>query len=70
MPYDFIYRLLYDFSTYRVYDMLLCRMLAPIVLVAILFVSRIIASSVVKFFAILIALIFYFLPSIVTVFVN
>ncbi len=68
MNYDSIYYNLYIFAGYQVRGILLCRILAPVVLISLVWVSRIISSVIVKFFAVLIALLLYFLPNIVSIF--
>jgi hypothetical protein len=68
MSYDIIYYKMYTFSHYKVQGILLCRLLAPIVLISLLWVSRIISSVIIKFFSVLIAMLLYFFPNIVGVF--
>lgn len=68
MNYDGIYYNLFAFANYQVNGILLCRILAPIVLISLVWVSRIISSVIVKFFSVMIALLLYFLPNIVSIF--
>ena len=68
MNYDLIYFKLYTFAHYQVHGILLCRLLAPIVLISLVWVSRIISSVIIKFFSVLIAMLLYFMPTIVGVF--
>jgi hypothetical protein len=68
MNYDGVYRTLNAFANYKVHGILLCRMLAPIALISLVWVSRIISSVIVKFFSVIIALLLYFLPNIVIIF--
>ncbi len=68
MNYDGIYYNLFAFANYQVHGILLCRILAPIVLISLVWISRIISSVIVKFFSVMIALLLYFLPNIVSIF--
>ncbi len=68
MSYDRIYYTLYTLAGYEVRGILLCRLLAPIMLILLVWVSRIISSVIVKLFAVMIALLLYFLPNIVSIF--
>ncbi len=68
MNYDGIYYNLFTFANYQIHGVLLCRILAPVVLISLVWISRIISSVIVKFFSVLIALLLYFLPNIVSIF--
>jgi hypothetical protein len=68
MVYDQIYYLIYKFANYRIEGVLLCRLLAPLILLIIVWISRIIQSVMVKFFAVCIAALLYFLPTVVRLF--
>lgn len=69
MTYDSIYIALHRFANYQVWGILLCRLLAPLVFVALLWISRIVSSVMLKFFSVLIAMMLYFFPAIINVFV-
>lgn len=69
MSYDDIFILIYNFANYTFHGMLLCRILAPIILVSLLLISRLTSSFLVKLFAMLIALIIYFLPDVINIFI-
>lgn len=66
--YDTIYIWLYEFANYRVSDILLCRLLSPIALIILIWISRIVQSVIVKFLSIVIAIILYFFPLVINVF--
>jgi hypothetical protein len=70
MSYDSIYFNLFSFANYKIQGILLCRLLAPVALISLVWISRIISSVIVKFFSVLIALLLYFLPNIVSIFYN
>lgn len=65
-----VYTHLYDFAHYKVNGVLLCRLIAPVILVAMLWISRIVSSVPLKLFSVIIAIMFYFLPSVVGVFLD
>lgn len=69
MFYDQIFLALYKFANYEVYGVLICRLLAPIALITLLWVSRIISSVLVKFFSVIIALLLYFFPNVLNIFI-
>lgn len=72
MPSDYFDRIYYAiviFANYRIFDMYLCRILAFVALVFLLYLSRLIASFRVKIFAVVIALVLYFFPDLVKKFV-
>jgi len=66
--YDIMYIWLYKFANYRVNDILLCQILSPIVLIVLIWISRIVQSVIVKFLSIVIAIILYFFPLVINVF--
>ncbi len=68
MFYDTVYQALFAFSDYRIGGYLLCRLIAPVVLIIILWISRVMASPLMKLFACAIAVILYYFPSIITAF--
>lgn len=68
MNYSAIYGYLFAFADYTVYGMLLCRMLAVVVSLAILWQSRLVASFLVKALAIGVFMILYWFPNIVGLF--
>jgi hypothetical protein len=67
--YETIYSYLCRFSNFKIHGMLFCRLLAPVVLIVLLWISRIVSSFTVKIFAVGFALILYFLPSVINIFV-
>ncbi len=70
MIYDTIYLHIFEFANYTVHGVLVCRLLAPVVLLILLWISRIVVSVIVKIFAVFFAIILYFLPSVVNIFVS
>lgn len=72
MIYERVYRMLYDFAVWQVvlwgHDISVCRSLALIVLFVMVVFSRLLSSYILKFFSVLIALILYFLPDVVKLF--
>jgi hypothetical protein len=68
MDYDAIYRFLGEFVNLRVGGHLLCRLLAPAVGLFIVWISRLNASILMKFFALVVTLMLYFLPTIINMF--
>lgn len=70
MFYESIFVMLYKFANYEVFGVLLCRLLAPVVLVALLWISRIVNNVLIKVFSVFIALILYFFPNIINNFVG
>lgn len=66
--YTHIYMQLYHFTLYEVKGVPLCRLIAPVVLMVMLWISRIISSLPMKFFSVIIAIIFYYLPDVIGVF--
>jgi len=65
---DQIYYMLFRFAEYRIDGYLVCRLLAPLLLLALVWVSRMIQSVMLKFFAVSIAMLLYFFPSVVRLF--
>jgi hypothetical protein len=70
MIYDQIYYVLYKFAHYRIEGYLLCRLLAPVSLLILVWISRLIQSVLVKFLAVGIAALLYSLPSVVSLFCD
>lgn len=70
MPYDTLYVYLWKFANIKLYGVLLCRLLAPVILVVLLWISRIITSAAVEIFAVTFALILYFLPAVINIFID
>lgn len=68
MYYDAIYRFLGEFANLRVGGYLLCRLLAPAVGLFIVWISRLNASILMKFLALIVTLMLYFLPFIINMF--
>jgi hypothetical protein len=68
MGYDAIYHYLGAFANLRVGGYLLCRLLAPALGLFIVWISRLNASILMKFFALVVTLMLYFLPSIINMF--
>jgi hypothetical protein len=68
MTYDAIYIALWKFANYKIGGILLCRLLAPLFLVILLWLSRVIQNVLVKFFSVLVAMLLYFLPNIINIF--
>ena len=69
MMYETIYSYLYSFANYKVHGILFCRLIAPVVLIVLLWISRIVASFIIKIFAVGFAIILYFLPNVINIFV-
>ncbi len=70
MFYLTVYRYLYEFANYPVHGILLCRLLAPLFFLSMVWVSRLNSSVALKLFAVVVALLFYFLPDVVNVFAG
>lgn len=68
MPYDGIYLYMCKFANYKINGLLLCRLLAPVALIILLWISRIVSSVIIKIFAVVIALMLYFFPTIINMF--
>jgi hypothetical protein len=68
MTYDAIYILLWKFANFEIWGVLLCRILAPIILVILLWLSRVIQNVLIKFFSVLVSMLLYFLPNIINIF--
>jgi hypothetical protein len=68
MTYDAIYILLWKFANCEIWGVLLCRILAPIILVILLWLSRVIQNVLIKFFSVLVSMLLYFLPNIINIF--
>lgn len=68
LPYEKIYELLYLFANYEVQGFNVCRFIAPIALVFLLWVSRLASSVRIKFFAVAMAMILYFFRDVVNMF--
>ena len=66
--YERVYWYLWYFSTIQVHGVLLCRLLAPVLLMVLIWISRLVSSVMVKFFAIAMAMILYFFPNVVGLF--
>lgn len=66
--YTTVYLALYKFAHFHVFGLFLCRVLAIVIPVFILWKSRIIASIALKLFSVVIAMLLYFLPNIVDLF--
>lgn len=70
MFYDEVYLYLLNIVNIKIFGILACRLLAPIILLVVLWISRIISSFLIKIFAIAIAMIVYFSPDVVSIFIK
>lgn len=68
--YDQIFIVLYKFANYKVYGILLPRLLMPFAILGVLWLSRLASSVYVKVFSIVIGLILYYLRDIVNLFLT
>lgn len=66
--YDAIYDIVVAIGQARIGEWYIMRLIAPIFLVVILWFSRVMASPVIKIFAVLVSMILYFMPVLVGVF--
>lgn len=66
---DSIFVSLWNFAHYDISGVLVCRLVAPLVLFFMLLLSRFVQSVAVKFLSIFIALLVYFFPDIINLFV-
>ena len=70
MSYENIYLALFAFVNFDVFGVLLPRLLAPVIGIVLLWKSRMISSTLLKVFSVVLALIVYFLPSSVNLFAG
>lgn len=68
--YEKIYFILYLLANYEVHGMLLCRIIAFLVPIPFLLLSRLASSPALKLLSIPIALLFYSLPWVVNLFAD
>jgi hypothetical protein len=66
--YDSVFNYLYQFANYKMDGVPFCHILAFVVFIGLLFIARLISSVLLKFFSIMIAMLIYFFPQIINVF--
>ena len=70
MFYDKIYIWLYEFAQISLFGVSICKPLAFVTLIVLLWASRIISSMSLKVAAVVMSMIIYFFPEIVGIFLN
>lgn len=65
-----VYVALWKLGNYRVGGILLCRLLAPVALVVLLWLSRLVQNLMIKILSIVVAMLLYFFPSVVNLFAE